>query len=88
MPSPKKHATPTPPPDAPSKTRYLFASNKTHARGPLTREHLAADLEDFQRAGGRIEVLGVTRSLHRINADADASPAPAPPKATPSNPRR
>lgn len=89
MPGSKKNAKTTPPPSGPSKTSHLFASNKSSARGPITRERLAADLEDFRRAGGRIEVLGITRSLHRIDADANADAAPAPaPKTAPSNSRR
>lgn len=90
MPGSKKTAATHPPQGKPSKTSHLFASNKTSVRGPITRERLAADLEDFRRAGGRIEVLGITRSLHRIDADAnaDAAPAPAPKTAPSSNPRR
>ena len=42
-----------------------------------TREHIAADIAAFRAAGGQIEVLGVTRTLLRIDAVAE----PAPPRA-------
>ena len=43
------------------------------ARG-VTSERIAADLVAFRKAGGRIEVLGVTRVLTHLDA---AGPAPA-----------
>lgn len=89
MPDSKKNARTPPPQGKASKTSQLFAPSKTPVRGPITRERLAADLEAFRRAGGKIEVMGITRSLHRIDADAKAGAVPAPaPKTAPSNPRR
>ena len=35
----------------------------------LSQERLAADVAAFQAAGGRIEVLGNTRTLKRIDPD-------------------
>ena len=62
----------------PSKTSHLFPSRKTGERVPATHERVAADLEAFRRAGGKIEVLGVTRSLLRIGAEpGDSTPSPA-----------
>lgn len=49
---------------------------------PTTREHIAADIAAFRAAGGQIEVLGVTRTLLRIDAEAE----PAPPAPTPGTP--
>ena len=40
------------------------------------------DLRDVELSGGKIEVLGVTRSLQRIGPDADASAPPAFPAPT------
>lgn len=88
MPGSKRNPKTHSPQGGPSKTSRLFASNKTAVRGPLTRESLAADLEDFRRAGGRIEMLGTTRSLHRIGADANAEAVPTPPPVAPSSSRR
>lgn len=45
----------------------------------MTHERIAADLDAFHKAGGKIEVLGVTRSLKKIDGD-DGSPPPAPAK--------
>ncbi|QNN71653.1 hypothetical protein H9L16_11205 [Thermomonas carbonis] len=70
---------------APSKTSHLFAPRKANDRTPVTREAIEADMEAFQQAGGKIEVLGTTRSLHRIDGDAPAPAAPA--KPTPSRSR-
>lgn len=66
----------TPPPIAPPTTRHLFAGYKRNDRQPLTHETIAADLRAFHAAGGQVELLGVTRTLHRIGADAEI-PAPA-----------
>ena len=65
----------------PSNTSHLFGGHKTVDRGGgVTSERIADDLEAFHKAGGRIEVLGVTRSLTRIDPGGDASsPAPAHP---------
>ena len=77
MPRPKKiHPQgAAPPPIAPSKTSHLFPRRKTNDRAPLTHEAIEEDLEAFRKSGGKIEVLGVTRTLQRINADPSASPS-------------
>lgn len=82
MPRPKKPAVhaPAPPAVPPSKTSHLFAPRKPAERNAITHERLAADLEAFRKAGGRIEVLGVTRTFKNIGPDADATPQPAPAK--------
>ncbi len=33
----------------------------------LTRDRISADLADFQKAGGQVEVLGVTRVLKKVD---------------------
>ena len=82
MPSPKKPhpAGATPPAIAPSKTSHLFAPRKANDRTPVTREAIEADMEAFQQAGGKIEVLGTTRSLLRIDAEPEPTPPAAPAK--------
>ena len=89
MPSPKKPhpAGAAPPPIAPSKTSHLFAPRKANDRTPMTREAIEADMEAFHQSGGKIEVLGVTRSLQRIDADPDGTPPAAPAKPTSSRSR-
>ena len=79
MPSKKKihPAGAAPPAIAPSKTSHLFSPRKAGDRTPLTHEALAADLDAFRHAGGKIEVLGVTRSLQRIGLDTPTPPANA-----------
>ena len=67
---------------APSKTAHLCSPRKAKERPDVTHESLSADIAAFRKAGGRIEVLGVTRSLLRIGNDADAVPMPAPPPPT------
>ena len=89
MPSPKKPhpAGAAPPAIAPSKTSHLFAPRKANDRSPVTREAIEADMEAFQQAGGKIEVLGTTRSLQRIDAGTTDSPPAAPAKPTSSRSR-
>ena len=72
---------------APTKTRHLFGGKKSDGRSAITHERLAADMEAFRKAGGKIEVLGVTPALRRIDPiggaaqpAAPAAPAPAPAK--------
>ncbi len=70
-----------------SSTSQLFAGKVPKDRNAsMTRERIAGDLDAFHKAGGRIEVLGTTRSLMRIGVEdapaqpADAKPAPPPAK--------
>lgn len=52
-----------------------FASKKGNERGgAVTSERIAADLTAFRKAGGRIEVLGNTRSLTKIDPDGTNPP--------------
>ena len=46
----------------PSKTSHLFSARKPNERAPITHERVAEDIEAFRKAGGKIEVLGVTRA--------------------------
>lgn len=82
-----KTTTATTPVVPPSKTSHLFSPRKANERAPVTHERIAADLEAFRRNGGKIEVLGVTRTLLRIDPQA-ADPASLPAKAAPSPTRR
>ena len=77
MPRPKNAKTATPA----AKTNRAFPARKGGQTGGLTRERIAADLDAFRRAGGKIEVLGVTQALKKITPD-EAAPPPAPAKAT------
>lgn len=90
MPTTKKktqHAT-APAAVPPSKTSHLFSSRKSNDRSPVTHEGLAADIEAFRKAGGKIEVLGVTRTLLRVGVEpGEAQPAPAAPAASTSRRR-
>ena len=88
MPRPKKpapllaaapSASPTPS-VPPSKTSHLFSPRKPTERNAITHERIAADLEAFYKSGGEIEVLGVTRSLTKIDGGEAAPPAPAKPR--------
>jgi hypothetical protein len=73
---PRQKKSPIPP----SNTSHLFGGRKTVDRGGgVTRERIADDLEAFRKAGGRIEVLGITRSLTKIDPGADTPAAPAHP---------
>ncbi len=47
-------------------TDDAFRKPKEERRSALTHEKIAADLEAFQRAGGKIEVLGNTYTLKSI----------------------
>jgi hypothetical protein len=79
--------TPTPP----SKTSHLFGGRPSKDRGSqITSERIADDLKAFHKAGGRIEKLGITRSLTRIDAapDAPTGEAAAKPAADTTKPRR
>ena len=86
MPRPRKPA-PAPAPPAsptpsvpPSKTSHLFSPRKPAERNAITHERIAADLEAFYKSGGEIEVLGVTRSLKKIDGGDTTPPAPAKPR--------
>ncbi|MFC3715782.1 hypothetical protein ACFONC_06440 [Luteimonas soli] len=43
------------------------------AQGRLTSDRISADLADFQKAGGQVEVLGVTRVLKKLGESAAES---------------
>lgn len=52
----------------------------------LTSERIERDLENFRNAGGRIEVLGVTQVLKKLDSGSD-DPAATPMRST-INPHR
>lgn len=60
-------ATPPPP------MRHAGKRKESDTGRRVTSERIAADLEAFHKSGGRIEVLGTTRVLTRID-----QPGPAP----------
>ena len=62
-----------------STTRHLSGGRKPKTPVEVTHERIAQDLETFRLAGGKIEVLGVTRSLLRIGFEGDGEPATPPP---------
>lgn len=66
-------ATPTPP------TRYVAKRKESDSGRRMTHERIAADLAAFHKAGGRIEVLGTTRVLTKIDQPG-APPASSPPR--------
>lgn len=72
---------------ATEKTTRLFAPRKPREGATLTHESIAADLETFRKSGGHIEVLGVTRTLQRIDPPGEASPHHSP-DPSPSRTRR
>lgn len=55
----------------------VFRGNKPDARN-LTSEQIADHLAAFQRSGGKVEVLGITRTLKHVLPVAEAVPAAAP----------
>ena len=61
----------TPPP-----TRYVAKRKESDSGRRMTHERIAADMEAFKKAGGRIEVLGTTRVLTKVDQ-------PGPPPASP-----
>lgn len=64
-PATKSQATGTPAPTA-SATFDVFRKPKDERKTALTHEKIADDLAAFQRAGGKIEVLGTTYTLKSI----------------------
>ena len=60
----------------PSKTTHPFQHKAPDPR-MLTSERIADHLRAFQSSGGRIEVLGVTRVLSKLDETA-ALPKPVP----------
>src|SRR3546814_10751178 len=63
-----------PKPDARTRFRRSTrdgADGSTQRR--LTSDRISADLADFQKAGGQVEVLGVTRVLKKLGESAGES---------------
>ncbi len=69
------------------KTDRAFSARKGGQGSALTRERIADDIAAFRRAGGKIEVLGVTQALKNIAPDEGAA-TPRPVKAAPARGRR
>lgn len=49
---------------------------KGNIRTPMTHDAIAADIAAFRDGGGKIEVLGVTRTLLRIDTEEPPTPTP------------
>ena len=82
MPRAKKPALP------PSNTSHLFGGRKPNDRGAsVTSARIADDLAEFRKSGGRIEVLGVTRTLMKVGVEPapPAKPVDAPKAKKPRN---
>lgn len=70
-------------PIPPSNTSHLFGGRKPNDRGAVvTSEKIADDLDTFRKSGGRIEVLGNTRVLTKLDGGPPA-PDPKPADAKP-----
>jgi hypothetical protein len=54
---------------------------ETAQQKKVTSERISADLVDFKKAGGRVEVLGVTQVLTRVGEPDAVKPEPAKKKA-------
>ncbi len=44
----------------------------------IESEQISTDIAAFEKTGGRVEKLGATRVLQKIDADTASAPAPAP----------
>jgi len=55
----------------------LFTRKETSSNRGMTSERIAADLAEFQRTGGKVEVLGVTHVLKNLD-DAPSAPGSVP----------
>lgn len=65
-------------PKSKTKTPQRRASrdgNDAPGQKRLTSERISSDLEKFEEAGGRVEVLGTTRVLTKVDAPAADTPA-------------
>lgn len=61
-----------PKPDAKARLRRSTRDGAdTGAQRRLTSDRISADLADFQKAGGQVEVLGVTRVLKKVDEKTD-----------------
>ncbi len=63
--------------NARTSTRGRKLADTGKSTGVLTRERIAHDLEAFRKAGGRIEVLGNTPVLTKVETPEVAPPAKA-----------
>ncbi len=61
-------------PIAPSGTTHLFTQRERKRAPAMTSERIADDLAAFRSNGGKIEVLGTTRSLKKIGVEPALAP--------------
>lgn len=59
------------PPKPKGQTGALCSLSGIPAASHIARERIAADVEAFQKRGGKIERLGTTKIFHHIDADND-----------------
>ena len=67
----------TPTKKTPNDASSLFTRKETSSNRGMTSERIAADLAEFQRTGGKVEVLGVTHVLKHLD-DAPSAPGSVP----------
>jgi len=66
----------SPMPQAKKPHRIASGPRKQQPKGQMTHEAIAADIDAFRDKGGKIEVLGVTRTLLRVDAAPVQPPNP------------
>lgn len=64
-------ATAKPGPKAPTR-RSSRKGPESQQQKRVTSERILSDLVDFKKAGGRVEILGITRVLTRVDEPDDA----------------
>lgn len=64
-------ATAKPGPKAPTR-RSGRKGPESQQQKRVTSERILSDLVDFKKAGGRVEILGITRVLTRVDEPDDA----------------
>lgn len=52
------------------RTRKNARDGESSAQKRLTSDRISADLADFEKSGGHVEVLGVTRVLKKVDEPA------------------
>lgn len=50
--------------------KHVRDGGDNHIQKRLTSDRISADLADFEKAGGHVEVLGVTRVLKKVDEPA------------------
>lgn len=53
-----------------ARIRKHARDGESHIQKRLTSDRISADLADFEKAGGHVEILGVTRVLKKVDEPA------------------